>query len=101
MKRTNKIYPKIQSYEHIVSYKSNKNGKMKKTIDLTKKLNGKHFLLKGKVNGKSIHITKKVRVPIDIISPNTGAITSKKNSFRPHGILKQPHKKLIKTYKNL
>ena len=65
---------------------------MKKTIDLTKTLNRKRFITKGNINEKSINITKKVRFPIDIISPNKVAITSKRNSFRPHGILKKSTK---------
>ena len=101
MKHTKKIYPQIESYEHIVSYKSNNKGNLKKTIDLTKSLKGKRFIIKGNINGNPINITKKVRFPIDVISPNKVPITSKKNSFipsfRPHSILKYPKKKTVKT----
>lgn len=93
--------PIINAYEHIVSYKTDNNGILKKNIDITKKLKNKKLKIKGNINGKSINISKKVRFPINLISPNKGAITSKKNSFVPQGILRhKKHGKIIKTRKN-
>jgi hypothetical protein len=89
MKNTNKIYPKL--YEHVVTYKTNDEGKLIKTLDLQKKIKGKKYTLKGTINGKRIKIKKtlkKVRFPKDLISPNKKPITSMKNSFVPRSILK-------------
>lgn len=92
-------YPKIK--EPIISYKPDNKVKIKKTINLTKPLNENKIFIKGIIKGiinrKSINITKKVRFPIDIISPNKGLITSKKNSFIPKSILRnKTSKRLIK-----
>ena len=84
--------PIIKSYEHIISYEKH-NGKVKKTINLTKKLKGKKYIIKGNINGNPIKITKKVRFPPNIISPNKGMITSKKNSFKPKSILRNKTEK--------
>jgi hypothetical protein len=86
--QTKKIYPKIKSVEHIVSFEGH-NGKMKKVLDIVKKSKGKRVIIKGDINGRPVHITRKVRFPHDLISPNKGAITSHKRTFKPSGILKK------------
>jgi hypothetical protein len=96
MNTTKKIHPKIKYSEHIVSYNTNKNGNLNKTIDLRKKLKNNKFIIKGIINGEPIKISKKVRFPIDLLSPNKGMITSKKNSFIPKSILKKTKKKYSK-----
>jgi hypothetical protein len=87
--------PIIKAYEHIVSYKTDDNGIPKKTIDITKKFKKNKLKIKGVINGKPINISRKVRFPINLISPNKGAITSKKNSFVPQGILRYKKRKGI------
>lgn len=85
--KTNKNLPKINLYENIKTYKTDKNGRIKKTTDLTKTIKGKKLIIKGILNKKPINEIKKVKFSKRIISPRKGLITSMKN-YIPKSILR-------------